>query len=69
MQLLELDRMSIDKMGMVFQVDPRILGYPEDVGGFATFAEISKHSMEKFRTYQHSLEVDMNERYRKFVAT
>lgn len=69
MQLLELDRMSIDKMGMVFQIDPRILGYPEDVWGFATFSEISKHSMEKFRTYQHSLEVDMNERYRKFVAT
>jgi len=67
LQLLELDKMGIKKMGMIFGIDPRLLGFSDDVGAYATMSEIAKHSMEAFRVYREDFEFDLNNFYKKFV--
>lgn len=60
LQLLELDVMSTKKIGMLFQIDPRLLWFSDDVGAYATMNEIWKHSQEALSVYQRDLEDDMN---------
>lgn len=67
LELIKLDTMTIKKFGMLFQVDPRLLGFSDDVGAYATMNEIGKHSLEAIQTYQNNLEQDMNIIYRMFV--
>lgn len=67
LQLLELDKVSIKKIGMMFGIDPRLLWFSDDVWAYATMKEIGKHSLEALNVYQNDLEQDMNNSYRLFV--
>ena len=67
LQLLELDVLSMKKIGMIFGIDPRLLGFSDDVGAYATMNEIGKHSMDAIANYQMDLEEDMNNVYKMFV--
>lgn len=67
LQLIQLDVLNIKKVGMIFGIDPRLLGFSDDVGAYATMSEIGKHSMDALSTYQRDFEVDINNVYRQFV--
>lgn len=66
LQLLELDVLTIKKIGMIFGIDPRLLGFSDDVGAYATMNEIAKHSMEALNAYQTDFETDINSVRRMF---
>lgn len=67
LQLLELDVLTMKKMGMLFGIDPRLLGFSDDVGAYATMNEIGKHSLAAISAYQLDFEGDINNIYKLFI--
>lgn len=68
LDLLNLRKFVIQKMAMVFQIDPRLIWFKEgSSGNNAEIIEIKKEASDTIRAYAKEIEQNMNEFYKKFV--
>ena len=67
MDMLGMREFFIQKMWVVFQIDPRIIGFIKDVGSYASIKEIRKEALETLAGYAQDFENDLNKFYKTFV--
>lgn len=68
LDLLNLRKFTIQKMAMVYQIDPRLIWFKEwSSWNNAEIIEIKKEASDTIRSYAQELEENMNAFYKKFV--
>lgn len=67
LDLINLREFFIQKMGIVFQIDPRLIGFVKDVGSYASIKEIRQEASETLQSLSNDMEADINNFYRKFI--
>jgi len=67
LDLINLREFFIQKMGITFQIDPRLIGFVKDVWSYASIKEIRAEASETLQTLSNDFENDINEFYLKFV--
>jgi len=67
LELIQMREFFIKKMGMVFQIDPRIIGYVQNAGSDRSIGNIRKEAKETLLDLSVDLETDMNNFYKKFI--
>lgn len=69
LDLLNLREFVIKKMWIVFQIDPRVIGFITDVWAYNAIKEIRKEAKDTIQALANKLESDMNTFYKTFVDT
>jgi len=69
LDLINLREFLIKKMGIVFQIDPRLIWFINDAWAYNAIVEIRKEAKETLSYLSQQLEEDMNNFYRKFIDT
>jgi len=67
LDLIQLREFFIKKMWMVYQIDPRIIGYIQSSWADRSITSIRKEAKETLTQFANQLEIDMNNFYKKFV--
>jgi hypothetical protein len=67
MDMLGMREFFIQKMWVVFQIDPRMIWFVKDVGSYASIKEIRKEALETLAGYAQDFENDLNKFYKTFV--
>lgn len=67
LELLWMRDFFIKKMGIIFQIDPRLIGYVNDVWSYASIREIRKEAQETLKGMSNQFEDDLNNFYKQFV--
>lgn len=67
LDLIQMREFFIKKMWMVYQIDPRIIGYTQNAWADRSISSIRKEAKETLQTLANQMEYDMNQFYKTFV--
>lgn len=67
LDLINLREFFIKKMWIVFQIDPRLIGFISDVGAYNSIQAIREEARTTLNWYSTQLENDMNNFYKLFI--